>query len=90
MTDRYMTKDELARMLRCTRRALEGGIAAGRIPDGFHAGGRRKLFDRERIERWIAEGCPAVGKADMDAAGPKEARHGRWDESGTQQPQAAN
>lgn len=65
----FMTRDELALRLRRTTRAIDAGIAAGRIPAGVKAGGLRRLFKRAEIDQWLADGCPAVGKAVVETKG---------------------
>ena len=49
-----LTPDELAALLRTTRKAVYAMIARGQLP-GIVRLGRRVLFDRDELLQWFAE-----------------------------------
>lgn len=49
-----LTPDELAALLRTTRKAVYAMIARGQLP-GIVRLGRRVLFDRRELLQWLAE-----------------------------------
>ena len=49
-----LTPDELAALLRTTRKAVYAMIARGQLP-GIVRLGRRVLFDRGELLQWLAE-----------------------------------
>ncbi len=54
--------EEAALALRLSARTLKRAAAEGALPEGavVRPFGRRRLFVRRVLEKWIAEGCPAV------------------------------
>jgi excisionase family DNA binding protein len=49
--------DDLAYALNLSTRTIKRMARAGELP-GVLKIGRRRLFDRRRLEKWIDEGCP--------------------------------
>ena len=56
-----LTTDELAELLRVSRRAVERWAAAGRIPGRVQVG-RVVRWRRIEVLEWIAAGCPAPAR----------------------------
>lgn len=50
-----LTPDELAALLRTSRKAIYAAVERGGIP-GVVRRGNRLLFDRERVRRWLEQG----------------------------------
>ncbi len=52
--------DELAALLRTSRKSIYAQVERGRIP-GVLRIGTRLLFDRDAIRDWLDRGCPTAG-----------------------------
>jgi len=57
-----LTTDELAALLRVSRRQIERWSASGRIPGRVNLPGRAVRWTRQVILDWLASGCPAPPK----------------------------
>src|SRR5215471_14451035 len=57
-----LTSDELAGLLRVSRRCLERWAAAGRVPGRVQLPGRAIRWNRRVVLDWIAAGCPRLGR----------------------------
>jgi excisionase family DNA binding protein len=68
----YMKSDELAAMLRISRRSLESLIKAGNVPPYVRVG-RMRRWNPEVVSRWLLErtaapvGCHEVNTSRHDA-----------------------
>lgn len=56
-----MTPDEVATLLRTTRKGIYTAFERGQIPGGVRIG-RRLLFDRARLVEWLRARSVAEGK----------------------------
>ncbi len=56
------TADELAALLKVSRRAVERWAAAGKVPGRLALPGRAVRYRKDVIDEWIREGCPAPRK----------------------------
>jgi len=54
-----MTINEVARLLNCSTRTVYRLNDAGRMPRPVRLGSLLR-WNRQEIERWIADGCPAM------------------------------
>ena len=57
-----LTSDELAGLLRVSRRCLERWAAAGRVPGRVQLPGRAIRWNRQTVIDWIVAGCPRSGR----------------------------
>jgi len=54
-----LTTDDVARLLNCSPRSIRRLADQGSVPRPVKIGGLLR-WPREVVERWIADGCPAV------------------------------
>jgi excisionase family DNA binding protein len=53
----FLTSDDIARLLGCSRRTVRRLADTGRIPPPLRLGGLSR-WTRATVEEWIAAGCP--------------------------------
>lgn len=58
-----LTAKQVAALLQIGERTLWRHVSAGRFLSPFRVGGATR-WPREAVERWVAEGCPAIARAD--------------------------
>jgi excisionase family DNA binding protein len=51
----FLTVDEVAELIRCSRRVVHGLTASNEIPHRKLSGQRRCLFVRTEVERWVVD-----------------------------------
>ena len=51
-------KEHVARMTSLSVRTIERLVSTGQFPRPVRLG-RRRLWDRQKLEQWIADGCPS-------------------------------
>ncbi|WP_020469439.1 helix-turn-helix transcriptional regulator [Zavarzinella formosa] len=56
--------DELAALFKVSRKTIDRWTKVGRLPGVLRLSIRRTRYDREKINAWIADGCP--GKPDCN------------------------
>lgn len=54
-----ITVRDAAQLLSISVRSLQRLVDGGKCPAPVRVGGR-VLHDRQKIERWVADGCPAL------------------------------
>lgn len=68
---RFVTVEELAGMIPCTRRTVYNLIDSGRIPAPIKLG-RMVRWPVSEIDRWISAGCPDATDWEQAKAGDSE------------------
>ncbi len=53
-----LTMDDVARVLRVTRRTVQRRIATGEIPQPMRHGGRLLRWPSKLFRAWLDDGCP--------------------------------
>ena len=54
-----ITKGEVARMTSVSARTIERLVSMGQFPQPVRLG-RKSLWNRQKLQAWIADGCKAI------------------------------